>query len=444
MKRQLLAAITPYEDHSRQGNVREKRTCAKNSSQIHLKASLHDAYSVILLRERCEKRRNARGGGPRGEDSMEKQPAAVGQKNEAAARILALLRLLGTGEAVTREQIFTHPQLQPFYPAGAASDPDRAVARRAGRILERDLQFLRDQGYTIERERDLGGHVLYRQERRVGPGPLLTFSEVEIDGLVLLHNLFADPLGYTRGDGHQVPPPAHSPRHPFAQQVLSLVERLAAGLPEEQRRHFERWTRRPIIFFNVDTFEDYLPHRETIAALAEAIEARRPIQFAYRPLYLESGVKLYEQIDPYEIFFLEGHFYLLSYNRRKGKTVEFRIDRIQAGSLAYYGHELIGGVHRIRPIYFRYYLSGAIAQHGLSQRWLSQEVEREETYLDEEGHEGRRFLVHASAYSSFRIIKVLLGYGDQAQLIDPPDLREEMRKTVARMARSYGIALPTG
>ncbi len=73
----------------------------------------------------------------------------------------------------------------------------------------------------------------------------------------------------------------------------------------------------------------------------------------------------------------------------------------------------------------------------MSQRWLTHTIEREEAYLDEQGNQKRRVLVRAKAYSDWRILQQLHKYGDKAELVDPPELRERMRQEVARMYRFY-------
>jgi predicted DNA-binding transcriptional regulator YafY len=53
--------------------------------------------------------------------------------------------------------------------------------------------------------------------------------------------------------------------------------------------------------------------------------------------------------------------------------------------------------------------------------------------------------IEASDISEFRIVKILLSYGEHALLIDgPPSLLERMRQAVTQMALQYGVggALP--
>jgi predicted DNA-binding transcriptional regulator YafY len=104
---------------------------------------------------------------------------------------------------------------------------------------------------------------------------------------------------------------------------------------------------------------------------------------------------------------------------------EFRIDRIQE-------IELMPGKanrHRTRAtLPFTYRLASRIAQLGISERFLDQQVS-----LQDDGSA----IIHAKGYSEFRIIQDLLRYGEQAELIQPPGLRARMTQVVQAMSAIY-------
>jgi len=99
--------------------------------------------------------------------------------------------------------------------------------------------------------------------------------------------------------------------------------------------------------------------------------------------------------------------------------------------------DMIDMERRRHPFQFRFWLDSSIAKRGVSQRWLTQTIEHEEAYLDEHGGEQRRMLIRATAYSEWRVIQQLLRYGEKAELVEPPHLREEMRKVVKQMWAHY-------
>jgi len=366
------------------------------------------------------------------ETSLAEKIDSVGPRYETAERILRLLRLLTTNNC-TRQDIFE--RLRDHYKINESDDP-RAMApsQRAGRMLLRDIQFLEKVGYQIYKTRS-GNATRYSLVEGTGPGSPFLFSQTELDTLALLHTLFADPTKYAQSNAAQ-PLPTPPPRNPFAEEILSLIERLIATLPPAQKKYFDRWVRKPFIYFNLDTVTNYLPHRATIDTIVRYISQRQQIRFEYASMQRRQGTTLHEHVDPYYIIHQDGHLYLIGYSHKMNTFYEYRIDRIKGESLKP-EHDMIDGERRRHPIEFSYWIDASIARGGLSQRWLTHTIEREEAYLDEQGNQKRRVLVRAKAYSDWRIIQQLHKYADKAELVDPPELRERMRQEVARMYRMY-------
>jgi predicted DNA-binding transcriptional regulator YafY len=150
----------------------------------------------------------------------------------------------------------------------------------------------------------------------------------------------------------------------------------------------------------------------------------------------QQGTMPHEHVDPYYIVHQDGHLYLIGYSHKTNSVLEYRIDRINAESLKIQP-DTIDVVRRRHPIEFSYWIDASIAKSGLSQRWLTHTIEREESYIDEQGKTRRRVLVRAKAYSEWRIIQQLHKYGDKVELVDPPKLREWMKKEVERMYKFY-------
>ena len=356
----------------------------------------------------------------------------IGPRYETTERIFRLLHLL-TANDCSRDDIFE--QLRDYYKIGEGDEPRvRAPSQRAGRMLRRDLQFLEKMGFQIN-ETHTDNTTRYSLAKGTGPGSTFLFNQTELDALVLLHTLFADPMKYTQIDATH-PLPVQPPRNPFAEDILLLIERLAATLPPEQKKYFDRWVRKPFIYFNLDTVTDYLPYRNTIDVILKAISRRQQIRFEYASLRQQKIP--HEHVDPYYIVHQDGHLYLIGYDHgsKNEGFLEFRIDRINAESIKIQPN-MIDVERRRQPVEFSYWIDGSIAKSGLSQRWLTHTIEREEAFIDEDRKQRRRVLVRAKAYNEWRIIQQLHKYGDKAELVSSSELREKMRKEVARMFGYY-------
>jgi predicted DNA-binding transcriptional regulator YafY len=354
-----------------------------------------------------------------------------GLKHEAAERIFRLLQFLMANEC-TRKDVFE--QLAFYYKIDTAAFPEQPHSRRADRMFERDIKFLEEQGFEIKKVKARGQLARYSLVKGSGPQTAFLFTQTEVDSLALLYNLFADPTRYAQIDLTH-PLPQQPARNPFAEEMVALIERLVTSLPTEQKKNFTRWVQKPYVYFNISPVSDYLPYRTTIDLIVHAISVRQQIQFGYISTQRHNPT-FHEHIDPYYIIYLEGHFYLIAYSHKMNQFFEYRVDRIQWETLKMQP-DMIDVERRRHPVEFRFWLDSSLAKSGVSQRWLTQTLEREEIDLDEHGRERRRVLVRATAYSEWRVIQQILKYGEKAEIVEPPHLREKMKETVRRMYQFY-------
>jgi predicted DNA-binding transcriptional regulator YafY len=366
-------------------------------------------------------------------DELEDDSSAPRQ--ESAERLLRLVLLL-TGSMCTRKAVFTH--LGIHYKIGDSTEKGFANSRRkAERQFERDLAFLEEIGYEIEKtESSEDRRILcYQLVPGSGPGTQFLFQQAEIEALIVIYALFTDPSRYTEASSMRSLP-TQPPRHPFSEDVLTLIERFVLMLPEAQRLLFDEAARKPYIYFNIAPVTDYLPYRALIHTIVNAIGRQQSISFLYSSSRGKKNPILHQRVDPYYVIHLDGHFYLIGYSYKTQNFYEYRVDRILEESLKT-GSDPIDSTRQQKPIEFRYWADEDLAHSGLSQRWLSQSIEREEEYTDEHHHSRHRFLIRAYAYSDWRILQQLRKYGSKVELVEPQKLRGQMHEELQQTLRHY-------
>jgi len=357
-------------------------------------------------------------------------------KYENAERILHLIRLLRMSEC-TREDILK--RLRGYYSIDEEDGDPRRATRNASQMFRRDTHFLKKVGFEISKNKDASGIVRYTLLKSSGPISPLLFKQDELATLALLYTMFVDPTTFPTIDVKQLLS-AQKLRHPFARDILHLIERLIDGLSPQQNSLFKQYTQKPPLYFNLEAATNYLPHRGTIDTIARAISLRQQLSFAYMPTPFPQDITPHRQVDPYYLIQQDEHIYLVGFshepaNPRKNRVFEWRIDRIKTESIKL-EHGMANNRQRPRPITFHYWADISIAKSGLSQRWITHEVERDET-TGEGRQQRRRLLVRAQAYNGWRIIQQLHKYGDRVELVDPPELREQMKREVKRMYDLY-------
>src|SRR5258708_29450898 len=119
--------------------------------------------------------------------SPDENESGTGLKHTALERVLRLLHLLVANEC-TRKEIFA--RLAPYY--NVVMDVGSS-SRRAGRMFERDIKLLEEQGFEIRKIKAKGKPTRYSLVKGSGPAVPFLFSGEEVEILALLYNLFPHP-----------------------------------------------------------------------------------------------------------------------------------------------------------------------------------------------------------------------------------------------------------
>src|SRR5579875_1570249 len=173
----------------------------------------------------------------------------------SAERLLRLLHFLLANDC-TRDAIFLH--LADYYHIDDAGQPLSSTSRGAAeRMLRRDILFLKKQGFHIHTTRATRSRpVRYQLVKGSGPSSIFLLNDAEVESLAFLYTLFADPNRYARIHQSQ-PLPLPPARNPFADDVLQLIEKFSAMLPEAQRKLFNRSIEKPFVYFQMAPVTDF-------------------------------------------------------------------------------------------------------------------------------------------------------------------------------------------
>lgn len=274
----------------------------------------------------------------------------------------------------------------------------------ARRMLDRDIVHLKTLGIIIERSRTRPPVYTLR-------GGTPAFSEDDLRVLSLMRDTFGD-------------------NHPQTAQVQTLLERLTANLTESE---YQTYACRQPLRVPVQPAIDYTPYTDLIARLQEAISRRHIIRFQYQSTRAPWPT-MHGRVEPYDIEYYERHFYLVAYSHNSRQVHDFRIDRISDNADFRVVDRLPPGLeHPRNMVRFRYRLAARLAQGEISQRFENQQVVKQFSNGD--------VVIEAEGRSSFFIVRTLLKYAGNAELLWPDELREEMRQEVVRLCALYKVVV---
>lgn len=210
----------------------------------------------------------------------------------------------------------------------------------------------------------------------------------------------------------------------YAETVEGLVARLRPFLPHSLRPLLDR---EPLLRLGVPLLDDLSPHMQTAQLFRKAQRERRRFAFTYTSPAQPAPLR--HTVEPEGMEERDGHVYFEGYSPDIGVPLQFRLDRVEAGSAEVLPSRFAEGRAR-RPIRIRYRLSPVVARLGATRRFEG----HVETPLPDGWVE-----VGAETLDLFWAGKTLLKYGEHCVVLEPPELVAEMKRVVGEMARNYGV-----
>jgi proteasome accessory factor C len=172
---------------------------------------------------------------------------------------------------------------------------------------------------------------------------------------------------------------------------------------------------------------------DTLGELRRAASRRERLRIEY---YAASGAETTErEIDPEEVFFAIGNWYVTAWDHRSGSERLFRVDRIHATSGTGERFEPRGLQGLGRPLY----TPGrddvrVVLRLGPEARWVA---EYYETVREVELDDGR-LEVELPAGRLEWLERLLLRVWPDAEVVEPADLNDRVRELASRTRERYG------
>ena len=199
---------------------------------------------------------------------------------------------------------------------------------------------------------------------------------------------------------------------------------------------------------NVSVMVDRLSDSHEVDALledvTEAIAHKYGIKITYYSLHRDSSDE--RQIDPYHLFYQGGAWYVIGHCHVRNDVRTFRVDRIRQlntedrlferpKTFSLYGYlgsawGMMRGQRHAVKIRFLPPLSRLIAE---SQWHPTQQVE-----TNQDGS----VIFTAEVDGLVEVRRWVLGFGECAEVMEPLELRESIKKCLAKMTTVYSDALP--
>lgn len=323
-------------------------------------------------------------------------------------RSLAIVRRLLRGPA-TKKELLEAVRLAVGTEAYSASDTAAAHALKNDRAA-----LAAHLGIQAAFDRSLGCYRL----TSLGEAPWLDLDDDMLAAIATIYTTF------TSGG-------------PEADQVRAFLDQIAALLPPERLECI----RRPAVSILLRDLDERPVASRVLETVQRAVVERRRLGFHYSAAAPAERELRYHEVEPHEVVFREGHYYLecfdlYSRGEPRGEIThnQYRRLRLQGivddDMLRVLPERLAPGRPRRRSYPVRYRLAAPAVHHGVSRHFADMQVEK--------SADGAA-LVTGTTYDPWEAARTLLHYGDSCTVLGGDEVLREMRKIVAAMAKNYEL-----
>ncbi|SNB46855.1 YafY family protein [Geobacter sp. DSM 9736] len=299
----------------------------------------------------------------------------------------------------------------------------RELAEESGvdrRTVYRDLAAIQEAGYPLVADWE-NGERSYRFLTRFKDVPPISFT---VEELMTLHFLRSQ-LDFLKGS-------------PFEQDIDAIFRKINSVLPPRYAAHLERIGRVTVPLHQGG--RDYRKVFDQLKLLREALIYQYRVTMTYGAK--GKGSPASYEVDPYTLLFFKGGLYLLGYAHNRKALRTFAIERIGSVEMQRERFEMPEGYlpeEQLRhafgivdevPMRVRLRFSPLLAHLARERLWHpSQQVA-------EEGDGSATLTFEAGG--RMEILSWILSHGRHVEVLEPADLREELRRMIAAMAEMYG------
>lgn len=322
------------------------------------------------------------------------------RKYSQAGRLHSIIRLLETRRGLTMEELMHE------------CDVDR-------RTIYRDLRAVEQAGYNLTTEWSEGKKI-YSFMTRSRNLPPITFTLPQLMSLYLLRSLGA-----------------HLAGTPFLAEIDELFKNIHSILPDRHAAHLERIARVSLPL--IHGARDYSSSAAFIGDLQKALLQQYRIRLTYNK-NSKTESEQYE-VDPYTLVFHKGGIYLLGNAHNRSGMRLYALERIRGVEVTRQRFEipesyqpeahfssafgLVNDTHMVVRVRF-----AAEIAHTITERtWM----QGQKLSSDPEG----RVIVEFAAAGQMELVSWILSYGVHAEVLEPAELRKEVRRQVKGMRELY-------
>lgn len=223
----------------------------------------------------------------------------------------------------------------------------------------------------------------------------------------------------------------------FQESMESLFSKVRASLPPETIRYLDNMAANVRVGFG--PHKDYQALKELVSRLSDATAKRHRLEILYGAL--STGEELRRRVDPYQVWAMNGSFYLIGRCHMRDAVRTFAMDRIKEltvlnesfafpedFSLDNYlqtAFRVMTGPPEVVSVWFR----ESAAQVIKERIWHPSQEIREQ--------EDGSVVVRLEVPINYEVISWILGFGSASKVLEPDSLRRRIERELESSLSQY-------
>lgn len=226
----------------------------------------------------------------------------------------------------------------------------------------------------------------------------------------------------------------------LVEPMTSAIDKLRAVLPRDRQEHVDRLARQTVISNRPGRVATDPSAQPWLLAVQRGVAQRRVLRITYRARAAEGPTM--RDIEPLGVVFYGGAWYLVAWCRLRKDYRHFRVDRIQQldplpetfpshPEFSLKDH-LVSETRKEDTLPARIWLSDRAIERARGESWAT-------LIEDCRRNGGAEFTLYT--FSLEWLARWLLGYGSDAEALEPPPLRELVGQQLQAVLAKYDSAL---
>ena len=223
----------------------------------------------------------------------------------------------------------------------------------------------------------------------------------------------------------------------FYDSLKSLFQKIKTSLPAELINYLEQIENN--LHIGQRPYKQYGEFRDTINLINDAVTSQLHIDITYYAVSRQKESK--RRVAPYNIWLLDGSFYLIGFCRKRNDIRIFALDRIKALDISdetferpedFNVEEFMGssfGVFQGNPEKVKVHFAADIAEYIKEKSWHNSQI----LHPQDDGS----VIFEADVAGLDEIRFWILSWGSKATVISPETLKESVQDEIRKMSANY-------